>query len=81
MTAKQPKFTKARRSYKCGACAGTIEPGDFYRCRTVTRASNRGQSVELRDGYPTVIEHGFRVRTRVCQGCCSGSPIILDRAR
>lgn len=81
MTAKQLKFTKARRSYKCGACAGTIEPGDLYKRRTITRTVAQEPSVELRDGHPTVVENSFRVHRKVCHGCVqseepkSGAPV------
>lgn len=74
MTEKHTKLTKARRSYRCHECAGAIEPGDLYRRRTVTLGASRGQSVELREGYPTTVEHGLRVSARVCQECCSEVP-------
>ena len=69
MSMTPPKPTRARRRYRCHACGDEIEPGDLYRRRTITRAVGRAPSVELRDGYPTVVENCFRVQARVCQRC------------
>lgn len=69
MPTTQPKPTRARRHYRCHACGGAIESGDPYRRRTITRTVGKAPSVELRDGYPTVVENCFRVQARVCQRC------------
>jgi len=69
MTTTQPKLIRARRPYRCGACGATIEPGELYRRRTVSQGRVGPKTVELRDGYPTVVAHGFRAQSRVCQKC------------
>ena len=68
-SAKSPKLTKARREYTCRRCRRPIARGESYLHQVVTCGSPGTRTVEARDGFPTVVEHGFRARARICEAC------------
>ena len=63
------KMIKCRKPATCEICNTKIEKGDLYGKKTKRLGSPGKQTVEMIEGYPTCVSHGFTYTIKLCESC------------
>ena len=63
------KMTKCNKAAACDQCKGDINKGDMYRKKSKRIGSHKADTMEMRDGTPTIIGHGITIPIKLCQPC------------
>ena len=63
------KMTKCNKAATCNQCQKDINKGDLYRKKSKRIGSSKADTMEMRDGIPTIIGHGITIQIKLCQPC------------
>lgn len=63
------KLIRCNKPAKCNQCHAEIAKGDRYRKTSKRIGSSKADTMEMRDGIPTIIGHGLTVQIKLCQRC------------
>jgi hypothetical protein len=69
------KMTKCRSPGVCYSCKGPIQKGDMYRKRSHRVGSSQPDSLEMREGTPTIVMHGWTVAIKLCAECANQAKV------
>jgi len=63
------KMTKCKKAAICDQCKADINKGDLYRKKSKRIGSSKADTMEMRDGIPTIIRNGITIQIKLCQPC------------
>jgi len=63
------KMTKCNKPAICDQCQKDINKGDLYRKKSKRIGSSKADTMEMREGIPTIIGHGITINIKICQPC------------
>ena len=70
------KTKRANQAYVCDGCVATIAKGSQYARVGKRVGSSRPDSMEMRNGNPVILMHGFSVDLYLCASCASSPPAL-----
>lgn len=63
------KMTKCNKPAICDQCQKDINKGDLYRKKSKRIGSSKADTMEMREGIPTIIGHSITINIKICQPC------------
>ena len=67
------KLTRCNKAAICDQCKAGIKKGDMYRKKSKRIGSSKADTMEMRDGIPTIIGHGITIQIKLCQKCAEAT--------
>ena len=69
------KMTKCNKAATCDQCKTDIKKGDLYRKKSKRIGSSKADTMEMREGIPTIIGHGITIQIKLCQKCAEANQL------
>ncbi len=66
---KPKKPIVARKEYTCSCCLSKIAKGDGYFRKNVRIGSSKPDTLEMKQGIPWILSHGYSVSEKICVEC------------
>ena len=62
-------MTKCNKPAICDQCQKDINKGGLYRKKSKRIGSSKADTMEMREGIPTIIGHGITINIKICRPC------------